>query len=78
MKKIIFISALFFLGVFIPEAKSPIVVKVRPTRPTVVVKKPVKARRGHVWTEGHWVYNNKRGTYVWRKGHWVKKRPGKV
>jgi len=78
MKKVIFISALFLFGIFIPDAKSQIVVKVRPARPAVVVKKPVKARRGHVWREGHWVYSNKKGKYIWRKGQWVKKRPGKV
>ena len=78
MKKVIFISALFLFGIFIPDAKSQIVVKVRPARPAVVVKKPVKVRRGHVWREGHWVYSNKKGKYIWRKGQWVKKRPGKV
>ena len=78
MKKTIFITAIFFCGLILPEAKSQVVVKVRPARPAVIVKKPAKAKRGHVWREGHWVYNGRKGRYVWRKGHWVKKRPGKV
>lgn len=78
MKKIIMLTALFLLGLFLPEAQSQVVVKVRPARPAVIVKKPNRAKRGHVWREGHWVYNKRQGKYVWRKGHWTKKRPGKV
>ena len=55
MRKVIFISALFLMGIFIPEAKSQLVVKVRPARPAVIVKKPVKPRRGHVWREV-WIF----------------------
>lgn len=78
MNKVIVIVAMLLMGLFIPDAKSQIVVKVKPARPKVIVKKPGKAKRGHVWREGHWVYSKKQAKYVWRKGHWVKARPGKV
>lgn len=78
MKKAIILSVFILLGFFIPEAKSQVVVKVRPARPAVVLKKPAKAKRGHVWREGHWVYNQRQGKYVWKKGGWVKNRRGKV
>jgi hypothetical protein len=76
--KLLIVLILFFSGLFIPDAKSQVVVKVKPTRPKVIVKKPARAKRGYVWRDGHWVYNKKRGAYVWRKGQWIKKRPGKV
>lgn len=78
MKKLILIVGLFFLGIFIPDGQSQVVVKVRPARPKVIVKKPARAKRNHVWVDGHWVYNKRQGKYVWRKGHYMKKRPGKV
>lgn len=77
-KKVIVIIAMFFAGILIPEAQSQVIVKVRPGRPAKVIKKPAKARRGHEWRAGHWVYNKQQGKYVWRKGQWVKRRPGKV
>lgn len=78
MKKAILLGVILTMGLFVPQAYSQVIVKVRPNRPALVVKKPARAKRGHVWRDGHWVYNNKQGKYVWRKGTWVKSRPGKV
>ena len=78
VKKIVIFVAILFLGLFVPEAQSQVIVKVRPKRPKVFVKKPVKINKGHAWREGHWVYNKQKEKYVWRKGQWVKRKPGKI
>lgn len=56
-------------------AQAQVVVKVRPNRPKVVVKRPA-ARKGYVWIQGHWKVNNRRNGYVWVKGHWARARKG--
>lgn len=61
------------------------VVTYRPIRPAVRVNhyKPYRPyiphrsahfRRGHVWIEGHWVYNKRIRSYIWVEGKYVKKR----
>lgn len=74
MKKILPLIALAVLTAVNTQAQ--IVVKVRPSRPAVVIAKPAKANRGHVWIDGHWVWNKKCACYRWKKGHWVKARRG--
>ncbi len=78
MKKLIGLFSLLILLSLCnsPEAAAQIVVKVRPARPTVVLARPAKARRGHTWVAGHWNYSNRKGRYVWRKGHWQRNRKG--
>ena len=76
MKTLILFSSILIFGAY--QASSQVVVKVRPNKPTVVVAKPAKHKKGHVWVEGHWRYDKKAGKYVWVKGHWKKARPGHV
>ena len=76
MKQVLMIFGLllaFNLGT-VDTAEAQVVVKVRPARPKVIVKKPARARKGHVWVNGHWKANGR--NYVWVKGHWVQKRRG--
>lgn len=74
------IKQIFLLSCFIVSSigisNAQMVVKVRPAKPKVLVVKPAKAKPGHVWRNGHWVWNAKRKNYVWRKATWVKVNPG--
>lgn len=76
MKKILMIlGMLFTLNVGTSTvAEAQIVVKVRPARPATMAKRPARARKGHVWIDGHWKGNG-RG-YVWVTGQWVRARKG--
>jgi len=58
------------------EVQAQVIVKIRPTRPAVAVVKRPAARRGHIWVDGHWKYNNRRNQYAWTNGYWVKARRG--
>ena len=55
VKKIVIYVSILFSGLFVPEAQSQVIVKVRPKIPKVFVKKHVKINRGHAWREGNWV-----------------------
>ncbi len=57
------------------EAAAQVVVKVKPARPAVVVKRPA-AKAGYVWIAGHWKWNAKAKEYRWVKAHWIKARAG--
>ncbi|MFT4031064.1 MAG: hypothetical protein QM669_01465 [Siphonobacter sp.] len=59
-------SALMLTG-FLSEAQ--IVVRVRPTRPAVVVRRPAAPSPRHVWVEEDWVPRGRR--YTWHGGYWV-------
>jgi hypothetical protein len=69
--RILSLIALFSIGSFYSSAQ---IVKIRPNRPAVIIKKPGKANQGHTWVNGHWKWKN--GNYVWVKGHWKKNNPG--
>jgi hypothetical protein len=66
-----FIAIASFIG--LERASSQVIVKVKPVRPSVIVAKPAKARKNHVWIEGHWAYSHKLDRYVWVKGRWAKR-----
>ena len=71
MKKLFFLTLV--IGFFaIGQATAQVVVAVKPVRPAVVVVKPVKARKGYVWVDGHWKYNQRKARYIWVKGTWHK------
>lgn len=46
-----------------------IYVKVRPTRPAIVVNRPVAPAAGNIWIDEEWVPQGK--TYVWHGGYWA-------
>lgn len=52
------------------------VVTVKPIRPKVIVKRPNRIRKNHIWVEGHWMWSNFYGDYIWIKGKWIRKRRG--
>lgn len=68
------LAGLFIISPFLINAQ--IVVKIKPLKPTVLVKKPWKAKSGFFWVEGHWQWSSRKGCYVWSKGHWKKRRKG--
>lgn len=74
IKSILFtVVLLFTLSSFLP---AQLVVVKKPIHPKVVVVKPAKPGKKHVWIDGHWkVKGNK---YVWVKGRWAKKRLDKI
>jgi len=52
------------------------VVTVKPNRPDVIVKRPNRTRRNHIWMEGHWMWSDFYGEYIWINGKWVRQRRG--
>ncbi len=52
------------------------VVKVKPNRPDKMVHKPAKAKKGHVWRDGHWHWDTHSKKYIWKKGQWAKHKKG--
>ncbi len=49
------IAAIFLLAAHVIDAQ--VFVKVKPTRPAVVIAKPSKAKQGHIWVDGHWQWS---------------------
>lgn len=60
------------------------VIAYRPVKPAVRVHnnyrpyKHVNFRRGHMWIEGHWVFNRRTRSYIWVEGKYVRKHKQKV
>ena len=52
------------------------VVVVKPHRPHVIVKRPIKIRKNYFWVEGHWKWSNFYRDYIWIKGQWIRERSG--
>ena len=52
------------------------VVVVKPNRPKVILKRPVKTRKDYIWVEGHWQWSNFYGEYIWIQGKWMRQRRG--
>jgi len=72
MKKITKVFMLFAaltLGA-LATANAQIVVRVRPSRPAVVVTRPAQPSPRHVWVDEEWVPRGHR--YVWHGGYWTK------
>ena len=79
MKKRFLITLLTLISLFgISEAFSQVVVKVRPNRPAIVIKKPVKMPNGKAWIDGHWRWSKRMQSYVWVKGHAVRAKRGHI
>ncbi|MCP4439857.1 MAG: BcpO-related WXXGXW repeat protein [Aureispira sp.] len=78
MKKLFAIFGLSMLIAIsgLTEAQAQIVVKIKPARPKVIVKRPAQAKKGHVWVDGHWTWNKQDQKYRWVKGHWVTVKKG--
>lgn len=78
MKTRLIISLCAFLVCLLGSniSQAQIVVKVKPAKPKVLVIKPAKAKKGHVWRNGHWQWNKSAKKYVWVKGHWAKVKLG--
>jgi hypothetical protein len=78
MKKLVksgILALLFTMGIMYVQAQ--IYVRVRPSRPAVVVHRPPAPARGHVWVDEEW---EPKGTaYGWKGGYWAAPpRPGAV
>jgi hypothetical protein len=62
-----------FVGIlsmaFITADAQRIYVGIRPSRPTVVVKRTVAPSPRHVWVDEEWVPQG--NTYVWHGGYWA-------
>jgi hypothetical protein len=50
-------------------AAQRIYVNVRPSRPAIIVKRPVAPAVGNVWIDEEWVPQG--NTYVWHGGYWA-------
>ena len=82
MKKIIF-SALMFMMIacmsahaqkIVVKHNNKKVVKAKPVKPKVIIVKPIKVKRNHVWIKGHWKWSDRKSKYVWVKGYWKRKK----
>jgi len=82
MKKLI-LSIIVMIAVIINPVEGQIVIvkrnnhkveKVKPSRPKILVVKPNKIRKNHVWIKGHWKWSFRKHRYVWVKGHWKRKK----
>ena len=82
MKKIIF-STLMFLMIsststtaqkIVVKHKNKKVVKVIPNKPKVIIVKPNKIKRNHIWIRGHWKWSVRKSKYVWVKGRWKRNK----
>lgn len=56
--------------------RSPRVVVAKPQKPHVIVKRPKRIRKNHIWIEGHWKWSEFYREYIWKKGQWIRKRSG--
>ncbi len=74
MKKLIVLVSLLSVFMISSVAHAQVIVSVRPIPSKVVIVKPVKARRGHIWVSGHWKWHNRRNSYIWIEGRWMKNR----
>ncbi len=70
------LAVLGFIWLLNSQAAAQIVVKVKPTRPKVVVAKPAYIKAGHVWVAGHWQWDKRAKKYTWVKGRQVRNRRG--
>lgn len=59
----------FFSLAFMTTNAQGIYVKIRPPRPTVVVKRPVAPSPAHIWVDEEWVPQGR--TYAWHGGYWA-------
>ena len=62
------LAAILFSMVF-TTVEAQISVRIRPSRPTVVVRRPVAPSREHVWVDEDWTPQGK--TYAWHGGYWA-------
>lgn len=69
---ILSIVLMSMIGLGVQSAEAQIVVKVRPTTPKVLVKKPRKPFSNAIWIDGRWVWSKRSKHYVWKSGQWVK------
>jgi hypothetical protein len=71
MKKLIktaLFSCLFSMAFMAANAQH-LVVRVRPSRPAVVVKRTPAPANGHVWVNEDWTVQG--NSYTWHGGYWV-------
>ena len=52
------------------------VVVAKPTRPNVIVKRPINIRKNYIWVEGNWKWSDFYREYIWIKGQWIRERSG--
>ena len=77
MKKL-FLTLALSIGIFtLTDLSAQIFVRIRPIAPVVIVKPPLPSPR-HIWIDGEWRWNKKRGEYVWREGFWIEPKPGRM
>lgn len=68
------ISALSFLS--IPTAQAQVFVSIKPVAPKKITVRPIKARQGYVWVDGHWKWSARKNSYTWADGHWMRAKQG--
>jgi hypothetical protein len=77
-----FVYSIFFfsclIGIFPQPAAAQFIVRLRPVAPAYEVVRPPQPGPRHVWIEGHWRWDRRRGGYVWVEGHWIRARHGQV
>ena len=76
MKKIIFSTLIFFMissstyaQKIVLKRNNKKIVKVIPNKPKVIIVKPNKIKRNHIWIRGRWKWSVRKSKYVWEKGH---------
>lgn len=57
------------------EARTRVVVRVRPPAPRVEMRVRCPGPN-HVWIDGHWRWNGR--SYEWSSGHWVARPAGRA
>jgi hypothetical protein len=66
-------AALFGAAPLVASAQAVGIIVDRPPPPPRAEQMP-RARAGHEWAPGHWVWRH--GEYVWVRGHWMGARRG--
>ena len=70
MKRLVKTSALvLLLSLGAAAVQAQIVVRVRPARPAVVVKRPAAPGPAYVWVDDDWVLSG--NAYTWKGGYWA-------
>ena len=75
MKSIIITFIIAISLLFANEMSAQIFVRVRPIAPLIV--RPAIPSPRHVWIEGEWDWDRRRGEYVYRQGYWMEPRPSR-
>ena len=80
MQKVIFSLIVgFVISLVVPKTTlAQVVIQGIKNKPKVIVVKPKKQERNHIWVASYWKWSKKYHKYVWIKWHWEHKKRGHV